>query len=594
MARLKPFVPFLLGVAVGVGGCLLFLRGGVDERPDAPQAVSPHPDGIHLTVVVSKHDVAIVRHEPHDDPLEPAKLPQPPAGRVLHATLFDGVGKRLATYGWPADGLEVYHGKPSEEVALRTHLAHKKETVRVIDVPVVDRAVYLTLAVSGPRDITGEVHDACNLPCISCGYGDGPQRQLESLALYPLLVDRHLSAKPKTLDPPAPGLPDIIIRPACIRKPLVTGMTYEGECSPERGKLLGTKLLHGSDETAGRYDVVILGDGFVESQAALFGKWAQRYADAFLGTEPFQRLQDKINIHTVAAASPEDGVSACPGGQKRDTYFGVAGQWVAPGEDDRGAAGFFGTDDHCRVYRAAAEVGPIKEIELVVMIAHCDVYGGKAEPWAKMVYLPTHTAEGKFEQLAMHETGHTAAFLGEEYVSCADPHPHYTYPGFFANVVPAEHAEDAWWKALLTDEERTAEGEFLAVTTCAEGFRSDRRGTEAECKTGAPATIPRFPHDGASPSMLGLYWGALYGNAVDEVRNQCHVYCGENEDDQLTGAASCDFFRSMNTCHMRDIAQPFCRACEELLCQAVKRVDPAGIECALDELPFMPGFAWQP
>lgn len=557
---------------------------------DAELVAVQHPPGLLLTVELAAGDVHVLRREPLLRPLGHAQS-EPELtdgdefnGRVLHAALYDESGTRLDVQHWPADGLSFYHERTSNERPLTSTVAHVATVVKTIEVRLVDGAAFLALSIGAPATIDPHAPRACrDHPCIDCESMPDGARELEALAVYPLLVDR-IPAYPTRFQHSADRLPHTAVGVDCMRHPLVTRMSESAACPFNDGELLGTQLIAGDGEAARNFDVVILGDGFTEAEMQEFDHWAARYRDMLIATEPFARLADRINVHTVRTASPESGVSHCPDETSRRTYYGVEGDWLSPGGVDRGGHGYLGTNGHCRVFESVKQIAPLQQVELIVMLAHCDLYGGRAEPWSNMVYLTTNKDGKDFENVAMHETGHTVGLLGEEYVACARPHDHYDYPGYFPNVVPREMADDAWWKALAREDELD-DGAFVAIHRCEDGFESDDYRTQPSCPIESPARLPRFADPAARPEMLGLFWGGLYGVEGGD-RNQCRVFCGWDEAGHRTGQASCDYFRPALRCRMRDIGDPFCRACEELICQAIRKVDPPGIECALDALPL--------
>lgn len=537
-----------------------------------------HPAGLVLTVALGPDDPEIVRIEPTDSPAVHPTLQGEIEQRVFLVGFYDISGKPLTVYDWPGDGIEIYHHH-HPEAPVDTHTKHDDQSHRTVEVPVPDNASFLMLAVAAPSADEGQTV-VCDRSCISCQWrepeGDG-RHVFETLAVFPLAFDLSGNLQERLFEPPAAGLPRVTVKPVCVLNPVMMNRPFASACPFDDGRILGKQLLWGTDtlRTDKFYDIVVLGDGFTEEEMPKLQQWATRLQEGLVETPPYESLSEHINIWLVKTASPQSGVMKCSGNEgEHRTFFEVEGQWTDP-VNGTGPDGFFGTRAHCRIWEAASEVAPLGEIELIVMLVNCNTYGGKAEPWARLVYVPTYEDNpSTFLRLALHEMGHTVGWLGEEYIACAKPHPHYRYPAYFSNVVPAALAADAWWKGLLEDEEKTESGGFLAKHDITDGFEADN-------------CTPRMP-PGASSDMLGLYWGSMYGEAKNVDANQCHVFCGWDNEGHDTGEAFSDYYRPAKTCLMRSIKQPYCRACSERLCQEIRRVDPLNIWCELDHEGYDP------
>lgn len=238
--------------------------------------------------------------------------------------------------------------------------------------------------------------------------------------------------------------------------------------------------------------------------------------------------------------------------------FRVEGEWSD--EYGTGGPGFFGTRAHCRIRNVIEWAVPWAEADLVVMLVNCAEPGGCAEPWNKLIYLPTYDDDDyPFAGIALHESGHSIAWLGEEHIPCAKWKSSYPFPTFFPNVAPANDAPTAWWKQLLLPNEKDGSGGFRAV------HRAGDPWVDMVKKCGPVMTPP------ATADMLGTYWGAMYGDNSG-APNQCRVFCGRDADGNITGTASTDYYRPEVWCTMRSTKRDMCRACVYKIREAIKNV----------------------
>ena len=515
-----------------------------------------------------------------------------PAAELIVA-FHDGRGAPLDLFGFPGVGVDFFEGSATRDVAGRGssasfagRVSFPLVTERTVRVPLPKAAVYLVLALAyrtgagedpasspsslslssvprGPRPICDR------LPCISCSVRAAPRRAYEiaALAVYSLAGLPGVSAPAAAtttvrLHSGISDFPFIDVRSSCVR----VLSDWPPPCPFTDGFFHSTSTLHaGTAATPGRFDIVILGDGFRLADLPLLDAWAGRLKTNLLATVPYSEFASEINISLVRTVSTDAGVTNCPATGARTTYYAVAGEW----KDVTGVAGppgYFGTPAMCRVRGAVEKVLPWSDVDLVVMIPNCDVYGGRADPWNRMIYLPADSTSGEFERLALHEAGHSVAWLGEEYVACATPDPAYPFPKFFPNVAPKSLGSGVWWNTLLRADgsESKGSGGFLAVHDCGDDFLPDAAGDFC---------IPDLKGS-ATPEMLGLYWGAMYGDATG-TPNQCWVNCGTDATGATIGAASCDYYRPMARCRMRMLDAPYCRACEHKIRLGIRtRIGP--------------------
>lgn len=158
-------------------------------------------------------------------------------------------------------------------------------------------------------------------------------------------------------------------------------------------------------------DIVILGDGYRQSELARFRNDARALADRLVTAEPLATYAHRLNVHRVDAVSAESGVSYdCADGDCgfRDTAFGslFAVELVNRllGADYRTSAVF--QIEQWEVARAASVV----PWDLAVIIANTSHDGGFA-----MHYATAPNADDEWVETGVHEFGHLLGWLGDEY-----------------------------------------------------------------------------------------------------------------------------------------------------------------------------------
>ncbi|MBO9612806.1 MAG: T9SS type A sorting domain-containing protein [Dyadobacter sp.] len=157
-----------------------------------------------------------------------------------------------------------------------------------------------------------------------------------------------------------------------------------------------------------RINVVILGDGFTQQEFPKFATEAKKFADFFLGYDPYVRYSNYFNFFAIRTPSVESGVSnpgTAPDAYKdqpvgtKNTFFGSS----------------FGSSIHRLVtiskydvlYALLANQFPM--YDLVVVLVNTPFYGGSGGSIA------VHTLHTQANAIGVHEIGHTFSHLNDEY-----------------------------------------------------------------------------------------------------------------------------------------------------------------------------------
>lgn len=164
---------------------------------------------------------------------------------------------------------------------------------------------------------------------------------------------------------------------------------------------LGSELLHASGPSSGRFDIVLVGDGYTSAEMAKWRSDAQRVASGLLADPLFAAHAQAINIRRVDVTSAQSGIDDLTYGVYRNTALGMS-------------IGCYNTErlvcaDSNLVYAAIAPVTPADGRDVIVAIANTTRYGGAGGGIATM------TMHASAIELALHEIGHTAFNLADEY-----------------------------------------------------------------------------------------------------------------------------------------------------------------------------------
>ncbi len=346
------------------------------------------------------------------------------------------------------------------------------------------------------------------------------------------------------------------------------------------GEVLGHEVLWYPTETVypvegDTYRVVILGDGFDESDADqdLFVHYSDVFAEAFLAEPPFASVRESIAIARVRVASDESGISYCSATDEEvATYFQVRGCYVEdqpaecntyPDEVGGGSPTYVGIDesDLWRVTSAAKLAFDGASADLHVMIANCDLRGGRADrrdhvrtafvtlPPSSVFYytdefcnydsrnIDSAGRDSVFASVALHECAHVMAGLNDEYIGC----------------VASDGTE---WPNLATLEE--VESGTVPWLTDVAGDPPIHRYDDSWC-----TAEHNWTHDetAAAWNELGAYWGCAY---VTDVAVTLGI-CGCLNDTPIAS----HYFRPQAQCKMRSTRWPFCAVCDDTLRRAI-------------------------
>ena len=269
-----------------------------------------------------------------------------------------------------------------------------------------------------------------------------------------------------------------------------------------------TKILDNGADSA-RYNIVLVAEGYQAAQLGQFQTDAQNFVNVLRTTAPFDHLMAGINVHQLAVSSTDSGAddpTACGGsGASPRTFFDAT--FCA------GGIRRLLVVDATRVVEAVNAHVPAWHVILVIV--NSTTYGGSGGTVA--VY---SLAAGAL-QIALHELGHSAFGLADEYeyyAGCGidtDRNNHPAGEPGEPNVTLETNRDIIKWRDLILPATAMP---TMSNPNC------------ANCD-GRPSTAP--------PGTVGAFEGAHY------------YHCGT--------------YRPEYNCLMRALDQPFCAVCRRVI-----------------------------
>ena len=165
---------------------------------------------------------------------------------------------------------------------------------------------------------------------------------------------------------------------------------------------------HGADPD--RWCLVVVGDGYRSTELAQYRANVESFLDQLRATPPFDEMWCAINVYRIDVVSTDSGAdepATCGDGGTGSgamprTYFDTTFCSVGPGNVQISRL-LAGNSDEA----VAVAKGRVNEVDQVVMIVNSTRYGGSGGEVA--------TASINAFQIAIHEMGHSAFGLADEY-----------------------------------------------------------------------------------------------------------------------------------------------------------------------------------
>ncbi|QNP39408.1 IgA Peptidase M64 [Lysobacter solisilvae (ex Woo and Kim 2020)] len=289
--------------------------------------------------------------------------------------------------------------------------------------------------------------------------------------------------------------------------------------------------------SAGKVDLLILGDGYTKGELRKFEADARRLADHMFSVSPFRERAQDFNVWALAVPTRESGVSRPSTGTFHESPLGTR-------YDIFGSERYVLTLDN-RALRELAQYAPNEFIEILV---NNETYGGGG------IFGQFSTAAAGNDwanYLFVHEFGHHFAALADEYYTspvayaAGEERPEPWEPNVTALLDPAQlkwkrHVAATtplptpWPKAEFETYQRDYQARRVALRK-ANRPESEMSALFAEERKFTDALIARQPNR----DVIGAFEGANY---------------------QASG-----YYRSQMQCTMFSRSERFCRVCEDAI-----------------------------
>ena len=159
--------------------------------------------------------------------------------------------------------------------------------------------------------------------------------------------------------------------------------------------------LHTGGDPKQAIDIVILAEGYTEAEKDSFLADARKAVDAIFAHEPFGSRRDDFNFKAVWTPSADNGMSVPRNDDWKETAFGSH-------YDTFYSERYLTTPNVFDIHDALAHV----PYEHIIILANSPVYGGGG---IYNSYTLTTSKNDNFEQVVVHEFGHSFGGLGDEY-----------------------------------------------------------------------------------------------------------------------------------------------------------------------------------
>jgi hypothetical protein len=293
------------------------------------------------------------------------------------------------------------------------------------------------------------------------------------------------------------------------------------------GSVLGATQIFGAAPRNRAFNVVLLAEGFTNTQQNDFNNACTTFVNNFQVIPPFDGLQSGINIFRVNVASTDSGaddpvVTDGGTGATARTYFDAS----------------FGGNNIRRLLicnqTTALQVAStqVPEFTVVLVVVNSTIHGGSGGS------VGTYSLAESATEIAIHEMGHTAFGLADEYAYYAggnetgrDRHP------------PIEPSEP---NVTINSDRNTLKWAWAVAPTTLLPTMSNPNCSQVDNRSSPVAS-----------GTVGLFEGAHY------------YHCGA--------------YRPEHTCKMQSLGSPFCRVCRQVISNRIRPAvlwEPLGGEIA--------------
>jgi hypothetical protein len=183
----------------------------------------------------------------------------------------------------------------------------------------------------------------------------------------------------------------------------------QAHATPSDGMVVGTTKIFDSGPASDRYNLVLLAEGYQDTELSDFADDAQDFLEFFLETPPFTESCRAFNVWRIDVSSTDSGADDPKGMDdfcstateaEVDTYFDAT--FCSDGKARR----LLGVNNGTVINVLNSEV---PEWDQGLVIVNSNIYGGKGGD------VGTTSLDGTWENIAIHEFGHSGFGLADEY-----------------------------------------------------------------------------------------------------------------------------------------------------------------------------------
>lgn len=294
-------------------------------------------------------------------------------------------------------------------------------------------------------------------------------------------------------------------------------------------------------DPAGKVDLLLLGDGFADTDQAHFLAKAQEMADELFATSPFRERRSDFNVWALAPVAAESGVSRPSTGEYRDSPVGAT-------YDAFRSERYVLTNEN-KAWRRIASSAPYDFVEI---LTNSDVYGGGG------IYGLYSTAAINSEwapYLFIHEFGHHFAGLADEYFtsSVAYETPEAIDEPYEPNVTALLDPSKLKWRHLVET------GTDLPTTWPQDEYEKHSLAYQARRAQMRKEDVPEAEMNTLFRSNQEIVEGMF-----SRAKNNNLIGAFEGANYQSRG-----FYRSEMNCIMFTRTEEFCRVCSDAIEQVI-------------------------
>lgn len=294
------------------------------------------------------------------------------------------------------------------------------------------------------------------------------------------------------------------------------------------GKVFGAVKIADNGDPSERFNLVLVAEGFRQSELGLFAERAQDFADGLFAIKPFDRHECAINIWRLDVASDESGAddpASCGGtGATPRTYF-----------DARFCGGGVPRALTCDTALVQTTVqAHVPQYHSAQVIVNTLKYGGTGGA-VGVGSIATKNSKGEpvdWREILIHEMGHSIFGLADEY---------YYLQGCDSGETDRNHYSGSEPSKPNITKSANAAGKWSDLVNTSTPTWENPNCSQCPPDPGTSGGPP-------NSVAVGTFEGA--------------------------GTYHCDLYRAQVNCKMRKLGQPFCAVCEREIDEFLAPYDP--------------------